>query len=320
MRDAKKPILVHHPTDTLEYARLASEWLPEVRFVPCLTVAEIEALIPEVELIFGWRIPSRCFALARNLVWLQGMGAGVEDLVSSKDLPAETLITRVTGIFGPWIAEYTLAHVLAWTQDIRRSLTNQASQRWDKFLVRKARGIRLGVAGLGSVGQEVARLAAAAGLQVTGFDFEAKTLPDGSPAFRGGRGSAELHRFLRGLDVLSINLPLTPETDRMFSTAELAALPAGAFIVNTARGRIIDTEAFVAAANAGHLGGAALDVFETEPLPQDSPLWSLPGITITSHISGPSTPAEVVPIFVDNYRRYLRGEPLVGLVDRARGF
>jgi glyoxylate/hydroxypyruvate reductase A len=320
MNTLKNTILVHHPTDTLEYARLASERLPDVEFIPCPTLADIEALIPRVEIIFGWRMPPRCFALANNLRWLQGMGAGIEDLMANRDLADNVMITRVSGIFGPWIAEYTLAHILAWTQDIRRSLANQGVRKWDKFLVRKARGLRLGVAGLGSVGQEVARLALAAGLQVSGLDLEDKTLPDGSRAFRGSRGSPELHRFLSDLDVLSINLPLTPETEKMFGAAELAAMPSGAYIVNTARGRIIDTDAFVAAVASGHLGGAALDVFETEPLAQESPLWGLPGVTVTSHISGPSTPAEVVPIFVENYRRYLAGEPLVGLVDRARGF
>lgn len=320
MNAGRPRVLVHHPADTMEYARLASACLPEVDFVPCPAAGDIEALMPEVEIVFGWRIPTRCFRLARRLCWLQGMGAGVEDLIASADLPPGVIITRITGIFGPWIAEYTLAHVLAWTQGLRRSLDNQAARRWDKFLVRKARGMRLGVAGLGSVGQEVASLAAAAGLQVSGLDLEPRRLPDGSAAYCGGKGSPELYRFLSGLDVLSVNLPLTPDTERMFGARELAALPAGAFIVNTARGKIIDQDALVEALRSGHLGGAALDVFETEPLPQDSPFWGLPGVTVTAHISGPSTPAEVVPIFVDNYRRYRSGEPLVGLVDRARGF
>ncbi|MDP2872308.1 MAG: D-2-hydroxyacid dehydrogenase [Bacillota bacterium] len=320
MSASKPPVLVHHPQDTLEYARLASAALPGVDLVPCLSGAEMEALMPEVEIIFGWRIPGACFRLARRLQWLQGMGAGVEDLLANKDLPARVKITRVTGIFGPWIAEYTLAHALAWTQDIRRSLGSQAVRKWDKYLVRKLRGLRLGVAGLGSVGQEVARLAAAAGLRVTGFDLEPRRLPGGGAAYCGDRGSPSLLRFLSELDILSVNLPLTRDTDGMFGAAELAALPAGALVVNTARGRIIDQHALIEALRSGHLGGAALDVFETEPLPEDSPLWSFPQVAVTAHISGPSTPAEVVPIFLDNYRRYHAGEPLAGLVDRVRGF
>ena len=316
------PILVHHPTDTAEYWRLASAALPGVDLRPCYTQAEIEALLPEVEVIFGWRIPALCFKLAGRLDWLQGMGAGIEDLLANPHLRPEASITRIVGIFGPWIAEYTLAQVLAWTQDLARSRANQAAHRWDKFLIRKARGLRLGVAGLGSVGQQVAGLAHAAGFSVTGFDLDAREVPGGGRAFSGGRSSPALLEFLSGLDVLSINLPLTAETERLIGAAEvLAALPRGAFLVNTARGRIVDTAALTAALRSGHLSGAALDVFETEPLPSANPLWDLPGVSVTAHISGRSTPAEVVPIFRGQLpSRSLAGRPLVGLVDRSRGF
>jgi glyoxylate/hydroxypyruvate reductase A len=288
---------------------------------PCPTLDELRARLPEAEVVFGWRIPPRLLAQAPHLRWLQLMGAGVEDLVAERrTMPPGLLVTRITGIFGPWIAEYVLAHVLGWVQDFSRSWSNQQARRWDKFTVRRAAGLRLGVAGLGSVGGEVARLAHAVGLRVLGFDLEPRVLPDGSPAASGRRGSEELLRFLGGLDVLSINLPLTAETERMFGAREFAALPRGSFVVNTARGRLLDQSALAEALSTGHLAGAALDVFEVEPLPAESPLWSLEGVTVTSHISGPSTPAEVVPIFAANYGRYLAGQRLQGLVDLERGY
>lgn len=314
------PVPVHHPTDTARYLRLAQEALPGVAMQACYDRRDLERWLPEAEIVFGWRIPPECWALAGRLAWLQGMGAGVDDLVANPHLRPGALITRVVGIFGPWIAEYTMAHLLAWRQDLRRSLANQAGHRWDKFLVRKARGLRLGVAGLGSVGREVARLGQAMGLVVSGYDLEPASLPGGGRCFGGGRDRSQLHGFLSDIDVLSINLPLTPETRGMFGPAELARMPAGGYVINTARGQVLDHEALTAAIRSGHLSGAALDVFDLEPLPADSPLWDLPGVTITSHISGPSTPEEVVPLFADNYRRFLDGRPLIGLVDRARGF
>jgi len=318
--DLSLPILVHHPTDTEEYWRLAAEALPEVDFRPCHTVEQIEALLPQVEIIFGWRIPARCFAKAGRLLWLQGMGAGVEDLLANNLLRPEDKITRIVGIFGPWIAEYTVAQIMAWRQWMARSWANQTAHRWDKFLISKTRGLRLGVAGLGSVGREVAALGHAVGMEVLGYDLEPRPVPGGGKAYCGGRGSDALREFVGAIDVLSINLPLTAETAGLFGRRELASMRPGAFIVNTARGKVIDEAALADLIAAGHLGGAALDVFTAEPLAKESPLWDLPGVSITSHISGPSTPAEVVPIFVDNYRRYTAGEPLVGLVDRRRGF
>jgi glyoxylate/hydroxypyruvate reductase A len=129
-----------------------------------------------------------------------------------------------------------------------------------------------------------------------------------------------LRQFLSGLDALSVNLPLTPQTERLFGAAEFAALPLGAFVVNTSRGKVLDQAALVEALQSGHLGGAALDVFVEEPLPAESPLWTMPNVTVTAHLSGPSTPEEVVPQFVANYRRYLAGEAMTGLVDRLKGF
>jgi len=318
--DLSLPILVHHPTDTDEYWRLASAAMPGVDLRPCHTADQIEALLPDVEIVFGWRIPPRCFAKATRLRWLQGMGAGVEDLLANPKLRPEATITRIVGIFGPWIAEYTIAHVLAWRQDMARSWANQAAHRWDKYLIGKTQGLRLGVAGLGSVGSAVAALGHAVGMRVTGFDLDSRTVPGGGRSYCGGRDSEALHQFLADIDVLSINLPLTQETAGLFGRRQLATLPRGSFVVNTARGKIIDEAALADLLTAGHLGGAALDVFTAEPLALDSRLWDLPGVSITSHISGPSTPAEVVPIFVDNYRRYVAGRPLVGVVDRQRGF
>ncbi len=314
------PVLVYHPTDTEEYWRTASAQLPGVDLRPCYTRDEIEALLPQVEIVFGWRIPGQSFRYATRLLWLQGMGAGIEDLLSNELIRPEARITRIVGIFGPWIAEYTVAQVLSWRQGMARSWSNQTANRWDKFLIRKTRGLRLGVAGLGSVGREVAALAAATGMVVSGFDLDPRKMPGGGKVFSGSRGSAGLYEFLAGIDVLSINLPLTAQTEGMFGEREFAAMPAGSFVVNTARGRIIDESGLVKAIRSGHLGGAALDVFPVEPLPVESELWDIPGVSVTSHISGPSTPAEVVPIFVDNFRRYATGKSLIGLVDRARGF
>ncbi|HLO02083.1 MAG TPA: NAD(P)-dependent oxidoreductase, partial [Symbiobacteriaceae bacterium] len=176
---------------------------------------------------------------------------------------------------------------------------------------------RLGVAGIGSIGQGVARRAAALGLHVVGLGRRGRA--DGS-LFKATYTPDRLLEFCRGLDFLAITLPLTPETEGLFGAEALAALNPGALVLNAGRGRVVQEEALLGALRGGHLGGAVLDVFATEPLPPTHPLWREPGVTITPHIAGPSVPVEVADYFMQNYARFTGGAPLTGEIDRTRGY
>jgi phosphoglycerate dehydrogenase-like enzyme len=175
------------------------------------------------------------------------------------------------------------------------------------------------VIGLGGLGRQVAATLAGLGVEVWGHRRGEGAAPPGVTRIVGG---SELHDALARVDALVVACPYTPETHHLVGAAELAALPAGAFVVNIARGAIIDEAALVDALASRHLGGAALDVFETEPLPATSPLWALPNVLISPHRAS-VVDAEnglIVDLFVDNLRRYLDGRPLRNVFDPARGY
>jgi glyoxylate/hydroxypyruvate reductase A len=174
------------------------------------------------------------------------------------------------------------------------------------------RGKRLGVAGAGSIGAEVARRGKVFGMEVWALARTARPLADVDRVFT----QAEAAEFTAGVDFLVSSLPLTAETVGLIDPL---ALKEGALLVNIGRGATIDEQRLLEAARSGRIH-AVLDVFAQEPLPAEHPFWSTPGITVTPHVSGPSVPEEVAEYFAANLRRYEAGQPLVGLVDRQRGY
>jgi len=146
---------------------------------------------------------------------------------------------------------------------------------------------------------------------------------------RSGRGAREAHRVVRpaalarvlgDADFVAVTVPLTPATRGLLGAAQLAAMKPGAWLINLARGAVVDEAALLRALEARAIGGAVLDVFSEEPLPPGHPFWGLDNVVVTPHISGPSTPAEIAPIFADNLRRYLAGRALRQVADRGRGY
>lgn len=284
---------------------------------PATTLAEALPSAAEAEILLGARIPAELLAEMPRLRWIQTPNAGVEDLVAAS-IPPGVLTTRVVGLFEGYIAEWTLGYMLAHTLRLRQGLTQQGERQWQHYFIDRLEGKRLGVAGIGSIGQGVARRAAALGLQVVGLGRNQRESA-GSP-FTAIYTTEQLLDFCRGLDFLAMTLPLTPGTEGLFGSEALAVLNPGALVLNAGRGRVIQEEALLGALQSGHLGGAVLDVFATEPLPPAHPLWTAPGVTVTPHIAGPSVPAEVAAYFLQNYARFTSGTPLVGLIDRTRGY
>ena len=191
----------------------------------------------------------------------------------------------------------------------------------------------MGIVGYGSLGREIARLARAFGMTVLATKREVRHLADDGWRLNGtGDARAQavrrlyppqaLKSMLRECDYIVLTVPLTPNTQQLIGAAELEAMKPGAFLVNVSRGRVVDERALAKALRDGGLGGAALDVFETEPLPQDSPLWSMPNVILSPHVSGftPHYDKRALAVFEDNLRRYLDGKPLLNLVDMQRGY
>jgi phosphoglycerate dehydrogenase-like enzyme len=291
---------------------------PRVRLVRVSDRAHWLEEAPEAEVIFGFRPLREGATRAKSLRWVHSIGAGVENLC--RDVAGTDIIVTNSHVHGDVIAEHVMSLVLAHGRRLPAVLARQAEGRWmrDGAIGTVVRGRTMGVIGLGAIGTELARRAAAFGMRVWGVRRSGSAVPGVDRVV----GPDRLDEVLRAADVLAVTLPFTAETRGLIGARELARLPRGAFVVNVGRGGIVDETALAAAIQSGHLAGAGLDVFEQEPLPAASPLWRLPGVIITPHVGGsfPGFLDRAVPFFCENLRRYLAGEPLLNRVDVARGY
>ena len=312
-----RSILVYYanPDEAQAYARLIRQPRRPFAVTVCSTPAEAEPHVPDTEILYSWNFPRELLTQARSLRWVQNMGAGVERLLVP-ELPKRVLLTRVAGIFGPWMAEYVLGWCLWHTQRTELFRAQQRARLWKQVDPLRLRGACLCIVGLGDIGQTIARSAHALGMRVTGVSQRGKKVPGVERVYR----ARDIARALATADFLALTVPLTPATRGIIGARELAAMKPSAWLINIGRGPLVDEAALLDALSSRRLGGAILDVFDEEPLPVDHPLWGLDNVVITPHISGPSTPSEIGPIFNDNLRRYLAGHPLRFQVDRRRGY
>lgn len=276
----------------------------------------------EVAFFSGDLYPARTRDLARalhgapRLRWLHSFAAGVDHPWFQGLLARGVRLSNSSGASAVPIAHTVMLYVLALSRDLPGWLREQAERRWSPRDVEDVSGQRLGVVGLGPIGLEVARLAGAFGMEVVGF----RRTPRGDEPCE-VRRLPDLDAALPGLDWLVLALPLTEDTRRLLDARRLALLPPRARLVNVGRGALVDEAALVQALAAGRLAGAALDVFEVEPLPPASPLWSLPRVLVTPHSAGtgPGNHLRAAELFVDNVGRYVRGEPLRNELSAPRG-
>ena len=310
-------ILVYYPDagEARAYADLIR--LPSRAFRVHVASTPEEAAGPGAlaEIFYCWGPPRPLLAGARRLRWVQCMGAGIERLLVP-ELSPHVRVTRVAGIFGPWMAEYTIAWCLWVTQRMDGFRASQRERRWAPVDPIPLRGQTLCVVGLGDIGRSIAKAARALGMQVIGVTRSGRGSRDALRVYR----TQALRAALARADFVVLTLPLSDETRGLVGPAELAAMKPTAWLLNLARGPIVNETALLGALRARRIGGAILDVFDTEPLPADHPLWGFDNVVVTPHISGPSTPREIGPIFNDNLRRYAARRPLRHLVDRARGY
>ena len=298
--------------------------------------AAVDALAAtDLDGLIAHRLPSD-LSRTPSLRWLQVPSAGVEVILGGGRWPDGIVLTNARGVYALPIAQYTIAAILRVAEHADARREQQLLGEWpddqgqDALQGDQLRGRTLVIAGYGGIGREVARLAAAHGLRVVavkadptvraddGFRVPGTGDPDGSIPDR-IVGVDALRDAAAEADFLSITLPLTERSRGIVSRDVLAALPAHAWIINTGRGPVVDEPALAEALTARRIGGAVLDVFGEEPLPPASPLWSLPNVVITPHVSG-ATMEHLAPLISENLRRFVAGEPLINRVDPQRGY
>ena len=269
-----------------------------------------------IEIALVWRPPPDELARYPNLKAILSLGAGIEGLVADPTLPDVPIARMVDPSLTRTMSEYVLTAVLRHHRGFDRFEREQRARRWAYSFPPQAAGRQIGVMGLGELGAPAARELVSYGFPVAGWSRTPKAI-DGVTSYA---GRSERHAFLHRCNILVCLLPLTAETRGILDAETFGSLPHGAFVINAARGAHLVEADLLAALDSGHLGGATLDVFHTEPLPPDNPLWRHPKVLITPHVASYSLPATAADGVVDNIRRALAGEPLRHQVDRARGY
>lgn len=307
----------------------APELLPEPRYVAdhhgvprSLDSAQTAAWLDllgqaQASFDFDWYQPELMAKNAPQLKWVQATSSGIGEFLHSTGLvETDVTFTTAAGVHAIPLSEFVMLGLLYLIKDVPMLRDRMAGHDWQRYTARSLAGRKALVVGMGHVGRSVAEYLDSAGLNVVGASRSPQPPPTSVSQVI---SLQELSMVLPSIDVLVLCCPLTTATHHLIGAAELAALPQGALVANVARGQVIDEQALIASLLSGHLGGAALDVVETEPLPVSSPLWAMPNVLISPHSASTLSDEndKIVDIFTDNLRRWLDGRQLRNRFTRA---
>ncbi|HEY8449859.1 MAG TPA: D-2-hydroxyacid dehydrogenase [Bacillota bacterium] len=286
--------------------------------VPRGDQAQRLAVAPTADIWYGGGVDPSVLRAARRLQWIQLATAGVDRYLYPELQAAPVRITNVRGLHKDTIAEHVILMMLALARRLPEFFQQQAAARWHKLELSEIAGDTVGIVGLGSIGQEVARRARAFRLRVIGTRFSGAPVDVADQTF----GPDGLEQVLRQARWVVLACPLTERTHRMIGAEQLDWIGPNGYLINIGRGELIDEPALISALQEGRIAGAGLDVFATEPLPAESPLWRLPNVVITPHVAGSLRDyiGRATEVFCENLRRFRAGQPLHNEVDKLRGY
>jgi glyoxylate/hydroxypyruvate reductase A len=272
----------------------------------------------QIDYFVGFRPPHGFLKSLPRLKAIFSLGAGVDGFLRDPEFPRHLPVVRfVDETLQREMAQYVTMHCLIIHRQQRAFDEAQKKHEWrQRMLAKPSRELRIGILGMGDIGAVTAERLMMFDFQVAGWSRTRKSVP-GVISFAGPQ---ELPVFLAGCDIMVCMLPLTPETENIMDAKLFAGLPQGAWVMNVGRGGQCREEDLLAALNSGHLSGAVLDVFQTEPLPADHPLWSHPNVTVTPHIAGITDPRNASAFVVDCVTRAESGAPFKNVVDLKRGY
>ncbi len=280
---------------------------------------KLDAQLAEAEVVFGSIVPRDIVARSPKLKWVQTMNAGIDRILDTDIMQSQVMLTNAGGIHGIPMKEFVLHFMLMFAKQAPLCFQLQKEKRWETFVPEMIHSKTCGILGLGKIGGDVGRLAKAVGMRVIALDNRRMAKPKYVDVMFPLEG---LREFLSECDFMVIALPLTPETTGFIGEAELRAMKPTAYLINIARGQIVDDEALIRALKERWIAGAGLDALSSEPLPADSQLWELPNAILTPHVSGVSPNYKVLAtdLLCKNLKRYLNGEKLFNLVNKKKGF
>lgn len=324
-------IVVQHRLDLWNvpawFGQRLSEEFPQLQITQRDNYEGVESDLREAEIVFTLSLRPEQFAAAPKLRWIHAPSAAVHQLLFPELVNSEVVVTNSSEVHGPVVAEHVMALIFALAKKIPQAVALQQKCIWGQGAMwdegahpREIAGATLGLIGVGSIGRRVAQMASAVGMRVLAVrEHVEKRKPVGVEAVF---GAASLDEMLAQSDYVVLAAPLIPATQKLINAERLAVMKPEACLINVGRGAQVDEAALVEALRSRRIAGAALDVFEREPLPQDSPLWKTENLLITPHTAGLTDKLwhRQYDVFSDNLRRYLAGQPLQFVVDKQTGY
>jgi phosphoglycerate dehydrogenase-like enzyme len=302
------PTLLILASNADEYTQLIeSNHLPNLEFTA--EPADCDIVLGEPGLI------ADMLPRLHNLQWVQAIYAGVERLIDPV-LPHDYILTNARGVFGELMSEFVFGYLLSHEKKIFKRHQAQQAKKWNRTESGMLRGKTLGLLGVGSIGSHLAGTAKHFSMSVHGFTRNSASCADVNIYYH----EPHILKFAQGLDYLVSVLPRTRDTNKIVNASLLDALPSHAIFINVGRGNAVDEPALVAALKQSKIAAAVLDVTENEPLPEDHPFWTTPNLLLTFHTSAISYPDDIVKLFIENYDRFMAGEPLKYQVNFERGY
>jgi phosphoglycerate dehydrogenase-like enzyme len=331
-------IVIHPPVDAARLERLRSA-APSVTFVNAADEAQAIQSVADADAYLG-KITPPILAAAGRLRWVQSFTASLEHYLFPALVEHPCVLTNMRGLFSDVIADQVMGYILCFARNLHTYIRNQAGHKWAPVGGESARvsfaagpgevnpidrahrhlaDQTVGVVGLGAIGSEVARRANAFGMRVVAVDPRRTERP---PEVEWLRPPGELAALLGESDFVVIAAPHTPATARMFGRDQFQQMKPSAYLINVGRGAIVDLAALTEALRAGEIAGAALDVFEIEPLPADRPLWGFPNVILTPHVAGysPRIAERHLAVLEENVRRFVQRQPLLNVVNKREWY
>jgi phosphoglycerate dehydrogenase-like enzyme len=299
---------------------------PETGIAVGLSTEAFERAAPDATVIFSWAFSRdllrAVLALAPRVRWVHTRAAGIDNLLFPELIHSPAVLTNGSGVFSQSLGEWVLGAILYFAKGTRRLVSSQMARKWDPFDVVEISGQTVGIVGYGDIGRAVATRARAMGMRVLGLTRRGPLLYNMDNLVSQVFAPADRIRMIEQCDYVVAAAPLTPETRGMIGEAEFAAMKPDAVVINVGRGPVIDEPAMIRALTEKRIKGAALDVYDHEPLPQGHPLYLLDNVLLSPHCADHTATwqDDSMRFFVAQFERFRKGEPLLNVVDKERGY
>jgi phosphoglycerate dehydrogenase-like enzyme len=278
------------------------------------------------DVIFNWSLSGgllrEVFQMCPRVQWVHNRSAGLDGVLFPEIVASPVPLTNGSGVFSPSLGEFALASILYFAKDLRRMIRSQEAGRWEQFDITEITGQTVGIVGYGDIGRAVATRVRAMGMRVLAVKRHGPPIYNVDPLVSQIYSPDRLHEMLPQCDYVVVSAPLTAETKGMIDTAAFGVMKSSAVLINVGRGPVVDEQALISALSMNIIKGAAVDVFDQEPLPAGHPFYGLQNVLLSPHCADhtPDWLERAMQFFIDQFARFSKGEPLLNIVDKHLGY